>query len=232
MQISTAVTTCPRETDYLPQTLESLREAGFEYPLVIRDGRPKLGAKPTFKRALWSLRGAEWTLVFQDDIVVARGLKRWLHDMDGCYLEGPAPGVYSLYCSAPQDGPDGWRRLDLAPKTWDVAPWHRSLGACALLLHESVAVGFLEHDPQPGRADRIGGALGQFCYEQDIPFHVHSPSLVQHIGDVSVRNGVTITADRRAARFCDDVRSIGLPAVVAAPVASACDRGEPAPACR
>lgn len=234
MHISAAVTTCPREVDYLPQTLESLRAAGFEYPLVIRDGRPTLGPKATFKRALWSLRGAEWMLIFQDDIMVARGLRSWLEQQHASrWWEEHTPAVLSLYCSAPQDShDDGWRRLNLEPQTWDAAPWMRSLGACALLLHESIATGFLAHDPQQGRADRIGGALGQFCYEKNVPFYVHSPSLVQHIGDVSVRNGVQITAERRAARFCDDVRSLGLPVVVAASVASARDRREPSIPCR
>lgn len=202
MLISAAVTTAPRDASYLPDTLQSLAAAGFDSPLVVCDGQPKLGPKATFRRALWSLRGAEWLAIFQDDIVVARGLRDWLEQ----HVLGT--GVYSLYCSTVHDGKDGWRQVDLVPNAGNTLPWHNSLGACALLLHETVASGFLKDDPQFNRNDRIGAAVGEYCYRNDLPFFVHCPSLVQHIGEVSCRHGAPVTPERRAARFCDDVRSL------------------------
>lgn len=221
MHISAAVTTAPRETSYLQDTLESLHAAGFEYPLVIRDGRPLLGAKPTFKRALWSLRAASWVAVFQDDVLVARGLRSWLESQ-----ELPR-AVHSLYTSSVHDHGDGWQTLDLEPKPWNMLPWHNSLGACVLLLPGEIAVDYLANDPQFVRTDRLGGSIGEYCHLHGVPFITHSPSLVQHIGTTSCRTGVPITDERRAKRFCDDVRSLGGFAELETPVAYSSDHRAP-----
>ena len=142
--------------------------------------------------------GFDRFVVFQDDILVAKGLHDWLEE------NAPTEGVVSLYTASPHDGADGWRRLDLEPKPNDPYPWHNCLGACAILWNKDAAEKILEQPP-PVRTDRLGGWIGDFCYHNDIPFWVHSPSLVQHIGEESVRAGAPLTTDRQAKRFCEDV---------------------------
>ena len=226
-----AVTTCrrPEGVSYLGQALRSIRDAGFEVWTVVVDGpelvpRPapndlaaavepcdfQMGPKLCFKRALSSLleEAVQWLIVFQDDVQVARGLRGWLEGPDNL----PDDGVCSLYCSetlgANDAGYDAWWRLNLTPTDERPQPWYGSLGACALMLRPAVAEMFLEEDPQMGRTDRIGAALGEFCYKQGIPFWVHSPSLVEHVGEVSVNGKMPMTPERTAGRFCSDVSQL------------------------
>lgn len=215
MNIQYAVTTCERYHNYLDQTLESLEDAGIGSPAIVSDGmfqhpqyyddicNPiRMGIKPTFKLALWYLsvsHRADWCVVFQDDIKVSLGLGEWLP-------ENLKDGICSLYCSSVHDEPIyGWKQLDMVPNDREQFPWHRSLGACAIAMPKDVAVRFLKNDPQMNRNDRLGAALGEFAFRERIPFHVHCPSLVQHVGAVSVHRGMPITKEREAVRFCTDV---------------------------
>lgn len=84
----------------------------------------------------------------------------------------------------------------------------RSLGACAIAMPQDVAKLFLEKDPQFNRNDRLGAALGEFAFREHIPFYVHCPSLVQHVGAVSVTRGMPLSKERQAARFCEDVEEL------------------------
>lgn len=208
LRFYSAVMTADRKVDYLVQTCDSLLAAGWFNPHLIFDNSPRLGPKPTFKRALYDLSAAcyegKWCIVFQDDILVARGLRAWLeHNL-------PGHGVVSLYTSSVHDCPfDGWHEVDLRPTPENPTPWHNSLGACALMMPCDVARRFLEHDPQFSRTDRVGGAIGEFCFREQIPFWCHSPSLVQHVGEVSCLHGAPITDARRAKRFCADVSTLG-----------------------
>ena len=218
--IGVAVTHLPSRAEYLGDTLDSYWLAGFpESPVIIRDERPRLGPKPTFKRALWALRDHQWALVIQDDVLLAKGLRFWLRQIR------LADAVHSLYCSAAHDGPDGWREVDLTPTAEQPLPWHNGLGACALLLPSRVAAAYLEHDPQLERTDRIGASVGEFCHRQGVPFLVHSPSLVQHVGERSCLHGFGITDCRRAARFWDDIPLLGDSAELETAVSHSPDRG-------
>lgn len=211
MDIAAAVTTAKRRVNYLPDTLNSLWLAGFERPLVVRDGDPRLGPKACFKRALWLCRESEWIAIFQDDVLAARGLRVWLERQE------LTRGVWSLYCASKHDGADGWAAVDLTPTESQPVPWHSGLGACALLMPADVADAYLESDPQFRKGDQIGGSLGQFCYQQSIPFYVYRPSLIQHVGEESCLHGHPITDERRASRFCADVRDLGGAAELSTP---------------
>ena len=223
---STGVITCQRKVSYLNQTLRSIRAAGFGEIHVYADGNPlplmtttrcnnvvwqtnhtavRLGPKPTFKQLLWILAHHDepWIVIFEDDVQVARGLRGWLEE------NIPQEGVVSLYTSSAHDGDDGWQQVHLTPSPDQPWPWRNCLGACALAMRQETALDYLANDPQQERTDRGGASLGEYCYRNDLPFWVHNPSLVQHVGEVSAfRDSFPFTDQRRAARFCEDVEQL------------------------
>lgn len=225
---SVGVTTCDRgKPDYTSDALVSMWMAGwsdvwmsYDGPTFLTEERRgceltvrtmathelpiPLGPKVNFKFMLYHLTSycEPWVIVFQDDIRIAKGLSEWLE------RNLPGEGVVSLYTSTPHDGPDGWNEVCLKPADGDPWPWRNCLGACAIAMPCDIAKRYVENDPQPERTDRIGSSLGQFCHLHDIPFWTHSPSLVQHVGEVSAVRCHTLTPERVALRFCEDVKDL------------------------
>lgn len=206
-----AVTTAPRQVDYLPKTLKSLAEAGFADPLIVDDW-PRLGIVPNFRRALHLLLEIGGIpLIFQDDVTVACGLHDWLKS------NPPPHGVSMLYVAAERDWPDGWNRLPLTPE------YPLNIGGCGICMDNETARRFLDAPP-PLRTDRLGSQLAQWCFREGIDFYLHSPSLVQHQGEVSVRGRMPI---RRAGRFCGDAAMLGNRRELEKAVPHCPDRGAP-----
>lgn len=174
MHIACAVTTAPRRVAYLDATLQSLVNAGFDNPLVVRDGEPRLGIVPTFRKALWLVRDAPLCLVAQDDIALPAGLRLWL--MDNLPAER---GVFALYLSRERFAPDGWSKL--AEEGYPI-----NVGACAFLFDRSTVNRILDSEPFQ-RVDVLGSQLALWCRRNSVPFWLRNPSLVKHVGDVSCR---------------------------------------------
>lgn len=206
---SVSVTTCPRDAaDYLPATLVSLRDAGFTPRVYRDDGWPRAGVKPTWKRALRELiesdPDAEAYAMFQDDCLISKGLAGW--------LQWPEPpegiGVVSLYCAGPLHRDEtGWFPADLS------AP---SRGAVAYLMPAESARTFLRDDP--GRESRtvLDHTMADWCRANGLTYWLHSPSLVQHVGEVSAvcpprasrPHKFGLLPARVAKVFCEDVREL------------------------
>lgn len=219
--------TCGVRGDYIAASLQSVQEAGWNRITMSWDGPvprriytsdrmkiyhvrahyipvplgPKVNLKAAFD-ALMRTCDEPWLVVFEDDILVARGLRGWLEN------NLPGEGVVSLYTSTTHDGNDGWKKIALEPAWDDPQPWRNNLGACALAMPRDVAMKYIMHDPQRERTDRVGSSIGQFCHRYGIPFWVHNPSLVQHVGAISCIRNNSLTPERVAARFCKDVREL------------------------
>ena len=211
MNFAACVVTTPRDgADYLPATLDALHCAGFT-PDVFRDD-PATGAYPAFKRALRGLvrrlPGMDGYLMFQDDIRVALNLEPWLQaNLWPGRLE--RIGCCSLYCPTPYDVPtDGWHQLDLGPQDDGMVPWSKGGGALGYVFPRHAAERFCSINHSPESMNQVDHRVAEWCMEQRLDYWRHSPSFLDHTGEVStfgVYNGpmtpLVLTA-RRAGRFC------------------------------
>ena len=213
------LTTAPRGLSTVDWSIDSLVRAGWELPhlfedtpvlLASRSSRcpittrsREVGAWPNyflaFAELLMRQPDADAYLMAQDDALFygRQDLRAYLEQV---LWPGDRPGLVSLYCSAAYTQP--------------AAGWHRQSGlwvwgAVAFIFPRELAKQFLidpivfEHrwlGPDHGRAN-IDGVIGKWAERHGISIHYPTPSLVQHIGDVS-----SIWVDERATgrRRADD----------------------------
>ena len=195
---SYGVTTVPeRKSTLLPRTLESLKSAGFPSPRLFVDGVesgyenatyrwPRIGAFGNWWLGMVELYvrdpNADLYAMFQDDIVLCRNVREYI---DGCDL--PKKAYFNLM-TFPEVQPflakPGWNRSS-----------QKGLGAVALVFPKEVLLKLLEQRnhfiDRPmatnGRATRcIDGGIVDAMGQAGIREYVHSPSLVDHTGTVSV----------------------------------------------
>lgn len=217
MQVSIAVTTCPRRDDisYLSVTLSSLKSAGFETPLIVNDPGPVLsGPYRNLRRALTALLTlsptADAYIVAQDDVLVAKGLRGFL-ERSLWPGEADNTGACSAYVSKMyvKDTP-GWHRKDLTQRHGpDVRqPWTECYGALFYAFTPHFARAFNAVDIRPGNRTMAEMVVGEFCQIHNLGYWEHSPSLVEHIGEVSAIHELGINDNRRAGEWCNDVSEL------------------------
>lgn len=208
---SYGVTTIPeRHTDLLRITLGSLAEAGFPQPRLFVDGaaakehatylsspyevtfrRPRVGAMKNWILSLGELYyrepKADRYALFQDDFVTHKNLRLYL---EACPF--PDRGYWNLY-TFPQNQMmafDGEKiRRGWFPSN------QRGRGAVALVFGYSAVEALLTSDymmkkvlcSRRGHKNIDGAVINVMRTLSDPPFteYVHSPTLVQHIGEES-----------------------------------------------
>jgi hypothetical protein len=172
--------------------MKSLEDAGFHRPMLVSDGvvppiaasptrcsHVRIGIVPVFRMAVNATVGAEpFSIVFQDDIRVPKGFREWLEEN----LPQP-PGIFSLYLSEGREAPGGWSVLE------DDGEYPLHLGMCGVAMDYRTADRFVKAAPFQ-RVNGLGSQLAIWARREGIPFWLHSPSLVEHIGEKSVRDCV------------------------------------------
>jgi hypothetical protein len=218
--IATVVTTCPRVVDYLPGTLQSIRDAGF-FGTIVSNDVAKVGNVANYHfaltRALRMVPRATHVLVLEDDVRLSAGLADWLENR----MEFPEPehgiGVMSLYCSSVDNQPEnGWWRLPMAVTKEDQQPWFKTHGALAMLWSRASAGKFLNATPAFRGRSMVDALIGAWCYNAGLSLWTHYPSFVQHVGNASSFSclpkesdaGVPLTPARMADSFVADVGSV------------------------
>ncbi len=217
-----AITTAPRDQPTLAATMESIHAAGWYAPFVFAEpgvllaevpglctvlqNAESLGPWANFLKALhWGLDNtyAEFLAVVQDDIDVARGLRRYLEET---MPRGESVGAISPYTNTALQG----RLAEVGlTERWNRIPDERvdaGNGACFIVMPRHSAV-LLQKTPirNTGRngPDRW---VGKHCRQQGLSFHYHRPSLVQHVGTTSTINpGKTMNIWRRADDFVSEI---------------------------
>lgn len=222
------VTTAPRGADYLPETLNSLRLAGWPRVHVFADrGTEPVDGQPWHAATEWlgPYGNFRWTLrtlvemfpvadayaIFQDDIQIARGCRHWLEKQ---LWPDPLPGVVSLYTAKDiaKGRADGWFALepDLLPrKAW---------GALAYVMPPGAARMYLAARDGHGSKTKSDIAMGRFCQIHRQPYVSHVPSLIQHVGKVTaieppsgqpkLRSPRPWTAARHAGKWVSDISEL------------------------
>jgi hypothetical protein len=197
------VTTAPRRQPTLERCLDYLSRAGWETPHLFMDSvvrvperfghlpgtlrSPAIGAWPNHYLSLFELTlrqpDADAFLLVQDDAIIYDGenVREYLEQV--LWPAGAAP-IVSLYCPGPYTAKRyGWSRL-LRPWVW---------GAQAVVFSPPAAKKYLRsrricrhrwRSAQGGLA-QIDVLLGRWAFLRRVPIWFPTPSLVQHLGEVS-----------------------------------------------
>ena len=80
-------------------------------------------------------------------------------------------------------------------------PWALAYGALAYLIPIDSARRFLDDNPHPENKNQIDLKVGEWCQETGLQYWMHSPSLVQHVGEVSAICQTGLVEYRRAADY-------------------------------
>lgn len=205
-----AIQTCPRPgAPTLPATVASLSAAGWPADSVeIYIDLKRSGCWQAWQRMLAGVVNSieqipsppagnsknTWILLAEDDAEFSANLRSLL-DSPSVRLDTSA--VYSLYCAAglPFDLEFGWRRVPAPLKSW---------GSLAYLFHASIAhrlIDFLPRHPLRNARDGTDRAIGIFCQRAGIPYVVHSPSFVRHLGVQSL--GAATSLDESGGMECN-----------------------------
>ncbi len=212
------VTTAPRGVPTLSDCLESLRLAGWDDARLFVDGEapipqawahlpqtrrePRVGAWPNYYLALAELYlrqpQADAYLLLQDDALLASGVREYLQ---GMLWPDKGPAIASLFCSrAYHQSQAGWHRFRGA-WVWCALAFAFSAEAARRFLADLAVVQHRLSRRRKPLAD-IDWRIGRWALQHGIPLYYPTPSLVQHIGDVSALwPGVRLFGDRRASQF-------------------------------
>lgn len=218
------ITTAPRRLPTVDQCVRSVIRAGWDDPVLFIDGEvqippdlaslnhchrtPALGAFPNYVLSLAELvmrrPHADAYMIVQDDALFLEtpAMREYLESV---LWPGTGPCIASLYCSKKynQDVP-GWHKF---PSDW---VW----GAVAFVFSSDAAKAFLASPmiqahrslPDDEGLSKIDIVIGQFASQQVIPILFPSPSLVQHIGNIStIWNVARAVNARHADRFIGDL---------------------------
>lgn len=212
MKWAYGVTTVPSRRDtLLPQTLQSLREAGFGEPRLFADNCdaiqsnwyrstfnlevtnrwPVIRTYGNWMLSLWELYirdpSADRYAIFQDDFVTYKNLRRYLNK-----CPYPDKGYWNLYTF---------------PSNQEICPrdkhgryhvgWYESnqfgRGAVALIFSREAITTLLTHEHMVNRVQDCarghrsvdGGVVTCLVQKEGWKEYVHNPSLTQHTGLVS-----------------------------------------------
>ena len=223
---SVGITTAPRQQPTLTRCLASLDAAGwnrvslFAEPdsvlpvntpgLTVSQRPRRMGAFPNWYLSLTEMvmadPHADAYFFCQDDVILTAGLRKYLED----HLWPAANvGVVSVYCPSHYEVSEqiGFREINYGPKTWGALAYVFPNPAVRQLLADEMFIDHRHHGPREGLKN-IDSLVGNWCFERNLGYYVHSPSLAQHIGKTSTLWDSGVTGRRRAQTFLDDVRSI------------------------
>lgn len=233
---SVGITTAPRESATLSATLESVARAGFkeaqlfaepdtplpdgwinrqrsDHPLRVTVSRrgTTLGAFPNWYVSLTELvlsrPRAKGYLLLQDDVELAASLVPYLEQV---FPQGPLlQGIYSLYCPAHEErsGARGFTVIDPGWQAWGALAYLLSPLTARRLLTDRTLLDHRPHGPAEGLKN-IDSVVGWWCRRAGVPYFVHQPSLVRHLGETSTLwPGATATGQRQARHILTDARA-------------------------
>jgi hypothetical protein len=205
MEWSYGITTCPaRLYDLFPQTLQSLKLAGFDKPRIFIDGLQQVpqanvgnclaGLEITIRypevrtAAHWILSlyelylrnpWANFYAIFQDDIIAYRNLRPFLEHT--VYPKDGYLNLYTFFMNQEMAQSEGWFPSNQLGK-----------GAQALVFDQTsiralLSSRYMVDRPQDKKRGwrSVDGGICSAMKLAKIKEYCHSPSLVQHVGMIS-----------------------------------------------
>ncbi len=221
------ITTAPRTISTLSQCIQSLRLAGWTELRLFAEPNSKLPAKQT--GLLLSLRdrpmGAfpNWMMglselvlrnphadayfMAQDDAIFTGGLRAYL---ENTLWPDRHVGVISVYCPShySQGQPPGFHDFNNGWQAWGALGYIFPNASARNLLGTSRIWEHRRSGPSRGLKN-IDSVVGLWCQQAKLTYHVHIPSLAQHIGETStLYPEATAMGRRRAIDFVDHVHDL------------------------
>jgi hypothetical protein len=213
------ITTAPRLQPTLTRMLNSLREAGWEEGRIFAEPGCEpvtgfggftwtrrddtLGGWPNWYLALAELvqrqPHADTYLMLQDDVVFARNLRGYL---ESTLWPSERVGLASAYCPAAYvRRTNGWHAVENRLDLYGAVTLALPNAAARLLLGHARAINHRRRGAHEG-LKHIDTMVGQWAAESHLDVFYHTPSLAQHIGDISVIwPDAANDGNRRAADF-------------------------------
>ena len=222
-QWAVGVTTAPRRSPTLAPCLRSLIDAGWSQLQLFIDGEveilpefaslartirvPAAGARQSYFLAMVELLQrfpeAQAVMLVQDDAYWPGHLPMREY-LERCLWPGSEPGLVSAWCCTDDTASEaGWHER--------TSPW--KFGAVVFIFSREAAEKFV-NDPQMQQAcsscpeNHSGGIsmlIGDWAARVSVPVHFPTPSLVQHLGEVStIWENSRAVGVRRASRFLGD----------------------------
>lgn len=222
-QWAVGVTTAPRRLQTLDACLRSLIDAGWPQPQLFIDGEvemsaefaslartirvPAAGARQSYFLAVEELLQrfpeADAVMLVQDDAYWPGHLPMREY-LERCLWPGSEPGLVSAWCCTDDTASEaGWQLR--------TSPW--KFGAVVFIFSREAAEKFVQ-DPHIQQAcssrpeNHSGGIsllIGEWAARVGVPVHFPTPSLVQHLGEVStIWENSRAVGVRRASRFLGD----------------------------
>ncbi len=222
-QWAVGVTTAPRRSSTLAPGLRSLINAGWSQPHLFIDGEveippefarlsrtirdPAAGARQSYFLAVGELLQrfpeAQALMLVQDDAFWPGHLPLREY-LERCLWPGSEPGLVSAWCCTDDTASEsGWHQRN--------SPW--KFGAVVFIFSREAAEKFVR-DPLIQRAcssrseNHSGGIsmlIGDWAARVGVSVHFPTPSLVQHLGEVStIWENSRAVGVRRASRFLGD----------------------------
>lgn len=193
MRPTAYITTAPRAVPTLARTVESLWNAGINLSFH-PDADPPIGAFRHWLRVLEIAQRTEGhgnVLICQDDIIVAQSLGRIV---SGFRWPSNSVGIYSFYCPA---------KYASAGPGWVLPDGSHPIGACCLFVRSDIISALLNSETAYSWKSNKGidKFLGEALKELGLRMCFHSPSLVQHIGEISTLDGGPAAGWRAASDF-------------------------------
>jgi len=224
---SVGVTTAGRQEPTLDRMLSSLTQAGWERPRLFADADAlissewthlpvtrrdlQVGAFPNWYLGLTELvmrqPQADAYLLCQDDVIFCRGVRAYLEQT---LWPAERVGVVSLFCPSlyARGKLPGFHVEDRGWDTWGAQAYLFSPFSAESLLTSPIPIQHRRCGPAGG-ARNIDSVVGHWCREARLPYFVHSPSLVQHIGVTSTLYlGAGIWGNRAAGDFVGEQRDL------------------------
>jgi hypothetical protein len=213
------VTTSPRRAPTLERCLDHLTRAGWDAPHLFMDGtvrlperfghlpgtlrNPLIGAWPNHYLALFELTlrqpDAEAYLIMQDDALIYDGENVREYLELALWPAGSAP-IISLYCPGIYNANRyGWHRFRKS-WVWGAQAFVFSRGAAQSYLRDRRICRHRWRSPDGGLT-QIDVLLGWWAWWRRVPVWYPTPSLVQHVGNVSTLWVDNRTEGKRAANL-------------------------------
>lgn len=235
MKWTTVVTTTKRAEPTLAETIDSLVTAGFKWPIVCADGHVELpdrgcyyvghddktGAYPNYQRAislaLCQSPPADFIMACQDDILMARGAKRWMESQIASWGDTSQVGFWSLYVPMVNIRRYSGGEFNEREKREQGFWWQiygedlprRTYGALAFVWPRKSAEAFVERAPRKRDKSKVDYRCGEFCRNEGLQVWMPRKSLVEHTGRTSTVHGdVPWDEHRHAVEYVKDVTEL------------------------
>ena len=224
------ITTAPRaKHEYLSKTVLALKKSGwdnivvfaepgspvsYEYCVVHR--RKNYGDWTNWATGFYELLLSEpdtdYFFMLEDDCLVCSGLKKYLELTipmlgDFATVSPYCPRIYQSHITGYHNKCVGWKTVSTVATIMTRAAAIHFFADSDVQRHrfqhifpvEAEAINWgVQVDPRNSVKDAV---IGLWAYKNLLPMFYHSPSLVQHIGEISTLGDIPMNEDREACDF-------------------------------